>query len=78
MPILAEEFAREIARHLTPFVGGQDKRLYSRQEAAAYLSVKVDTVSRLIGSGELPSVRVRDRVCIDRLDLDRYIDRSKS
>ena len=67
------------------------RRLLDKDAAATYLSTSVDTVERLIQTGELPTVRLpveraktgrgRPGVCrrvhIDIRDLDALIERSK-
>ena len=52
-------------------------RLLSQQEAAAYLGISYWTLRDLTFRGELPHVRIRRRILIDRLDLDAYLDRVK-
>lgn len=53
-------------------------RLLSQREAAAYLGISYWTLRDLLFRGELPSVRIRRRVLIDRADLDRYIGQVKN
>jgi len=52
-------------------------RLLSVKEAAAYLSVSPWTIRSLGWNGEIPEVKIGRRVLYDRLDLDRFIERSK-
>jgi len=47
------------------------------QEAAAYLSTTVPAIRRLIYSRELPFAKLGKRFIIDRLDLDKLIERKK-
>ncbi len=71
---------------------GLAPRLLDRETAAAYLSISVDTVDRLVQSGALHVVRLpvqRDRktglgvrgttrrILLDRLELDRLVDASR-
>ena len=53
------------------------KRLYTLDEAAAYLGRSIWSVRRLIWNGDLPSVRVAKRVHLDLLDMDEFIDKHK-
>jgi excisionase family DNA binding protein len=53
-------------------------RLLSQKEAAAYLGVSYWTLRDLLFQGEIPHVRLKRRVLVDRLDLDTYIDRHKT
>ena len=53
------------------------RRLLSVPEAADYLGRTVWAVRGLIDNGKLPAVRLDRRVQIDRLDLDRLIERCK-
>src|SRR5207245_2191505 len=68
-----------------------DWRVTDRAGAATYLHASIDTIDRLIGAGQLPTVRlpvertkngrgqigVGRRILIDRADLDLLIQRSK-
>ena len=53
-------------------------RLLSQREAATYLGVSYWTLRDMLFRGELPTVRIRRRVLIDRVDLDRYIGQAKN
>lgn len=53
-------------------------RLLSQREAATYLGVSYWTLRDMLFRGELPTVRIRRRVLIDRADLDRYIGQAKN
>jgi excisionase family DNA binding protein len=48
--------------------------LLDLREAARYLSVSVDTMYRLVRSGELPHTRVRKAIRVWLADLDRYLE----
>jgi excisionase family DNA binding protein len=50
-------------------------RLYGRVDAAAYLSVSVKEVQRLITRGDLFSVKLGRRRLIPAEELDRYVAR---
>lgn len=58
-----------------------ERRLLSVQEAARFLAVSPWMIRSMVWRGTLPSVKIgngkRKRVLLDRLDLDRYIDRVK-
>jgi hypothetical protein len=71
---------------------GLEPRLLDRDAAAAYLSISVDTVDRLLQSGALHVVRLpvqRDRktglgvrgitrrILVDRYELDSLVDRCR-
>jgi excisionase family DNA binding protein len=47
------------------------------QQAAEYLSTTVPAIRQLIYSRELLFVKIGRRHIIDRLDLDKFIERSK-
>jgi len=53
-------------------------RLLSQQEAATYLGISYWMLRDLVFRGELPSVRIRRRVLIDRVDVDRYVGQAKN
>ena len=52
-----------------------EKLLYSRKEAAAMLSVSLDTVHNMILRRELKPCRVGRRVLIPRAELIRFTQR---
>jgi hypothetical protein len=67
-------------------------RVLGREEAAAYLGISVRTLDRLIATGAVSQVRfpvararngaalsneVNRRVLLDRVELDRLVDRSR-
>ncbi|MGJ1236354.1 MULTISPECIES: helix-turn-helix domain-containing protein [Sphingobacterium] len=51
-----------------------DDRLMSRQEAAAYLKVHVDTVTRLASSGQLKKSNIGRNLKFRKSDLDQYLN----
>ena len=53
----------------------ENKRYATLADAARYLSVHVDTIRRLIASGDLPSYRVCRRILVDLNELDAYASR---
>jgi excisionase family DNA binding protein len=56
---------------------GLKKRLYTVPEAAVYLGHSVWSIRALIWGGVLPSVRVRKRVHLDVVDMEKLIEQSK-
>lgn len=56
-----------------PTIQPPSPQLLSAREAAAQLRVTVDTLYRLIRSGEVPAVRVGGQIRIDRDELRQYI-----
>ena len=59
---------------VTPFTG---PRLLRIKQAAAYLSVGTGTVRKLVKDRAIPHVPEGNKFLIDRLDLDRFIERRK-
>lgn len=53
-------------------------RLLSQREAASYLGVSYWTLRDLTFRGDLPYIRIKRRILIDRADLDSYIGRAKN
>jgi excisionase family DNA binding protein len=54
---------------------GQDRRLaYSVAEAARRLDVSPMTLYREIAAGRLAAIRIRDRLLIPRIVLERLVD----
>src|SRR5438128_84380 len=59
--------------------GASNARLLSPEAAAAYLGLGSRwAIYRLVSSGQLPAVRLAGKLRLDRADLDRLIDASKS
>lgn len=50
-----------------------NKLLYTRKEAAALLSVSVDTLDALRCAGKIMSYWIGSRVYIKSTDLDRFV-----
>lgn len=53
-------------------------RLLSLHEAASYLGVSYWTLRDLIFRGDIPYIRIRRRILVDRADLDSYIGKFKN
>lgn len=54
------------------------KRLFSEMEAATYLGRTVWAVREMRYAGKLPFVKDGRRVLFDILDLDRWIEKTKT
>ncbi|MDR4469533.1 MAG: helix-turn-helix domain-containing protein [Nitrospira sp.] len=52
-------------------------RLLSQREAATYLGISYWTLRDLTFRGEIPHVKIRRRILVDRIDLETYLDRMK-
>lgn len=52
-------------------------RLLSQRESATYLGISYWTLRDLTFRGEIPHVKIRRRILVDRLDLDAYLDGMK-
>lgn len=55
----------------------KEVRLFSEHEAARYLGISYWTIRDLRFRGDLPSVKIKRRILIDKEDLDSYIFRLK-
>jgi len=49
--------------------------LLTLEEAAQIMKVSVQTVRRMVTSGEIPSVKIRGQYRIRRVDLEAYINK---
>ncbi len=54
-----------------------ERRLLSQEEAARYLGISKWTLRDLVFRGDLPCVRIKRRLLVDRQDLDAYLVRIK-
>lgn len=54
------------------------KRLYSEKETAKYLGRSVWKVREMRCSGKLPFIQDGKRILFDVMDLDTWIDKSKT
>jgi excisionase family DNA binding protein len=59
---------------LTPFTG---PRLLRIKPAAAYLSLGVGTLRKMVKDRTIPHVPEGNKFLIDRFDLDRWIEKAK-
>ena len=55
-----------------------EPRLVSQKEAASYLGVSYWTLRDLLFRGDIPHIRVKRRILVDRLDLEAYIQKNKT
>lgn len=55
-----------------------DKLLYTRKQAAALLSISVDTLDMLRCAGKLQGYWIGSRVYIKSADLERYVATMKA
>jgi excisionase family DNA binding protein len=55
-----------------------EPRLWDLNTAACYLGRSVYSLRTLLWNGELPCVKSGKKQWIDRLDLDRWIERNKT
>ena len=53
-------------------------RLLSQQDAAGYLGISYWTLRDLVFRREIPCVKIGRRILVDRLDLDAYLEQSKT
>ncbi len=53
-----------------------EKRVYSRKEAAEYLGVGLATIDRAIASREIAVSRLRGRVLFQKEHLEEYLNRN--
>lgn len=68
---------QDSGRSRIPQVNPIAPRLLSQREAATYLGISYWTLRDLTFRGEVPYVKIRRRILVDRLDLDAYLDRMK-
>ncbi len=54
-----------------------ERRLLSPKQAATYLNISVSVVRDMILRRSIPHIRNGRRYLVDRLDLDRWIERRK-
>ena len=54
-----------------------ERRLLSQQEAASYLGISYWTIRDLVFRREIPHMKIGQRILVDQIDLDAYVDRSK-
>ena len=72
---LADAIAERVFARLNR---GQESRLLSVNEAAAYIGRTPKAIRHMIASGALPAVREGGRVHLDRADLDRWVELRKT
>lgn len=72
MPI-QKRFKKPIA----PFMAISGPRLLSVKDAATYLGAHLWAIRQLVRNRELPYVQIGRKYLIDRMDLDRFVERNK-
>jgi len=50
------------------------KELFTKQETTEYLRISMNTLYRLMKSGELPYIKLERRVLFKKDDIDRFIE----
>ena len=69
---IAEAVALKIER-----ISATSQRLMEIEEAAKYLGMTVPALRHKAAVGDIPVVRIDNKLRFDRRDLDRCIDRAK-
>jgi len=68
---------KRFKKPVTPIVAISGPRLLSVKDAAAYLGAHLWAIRQMVRNRELPYVQIGRKHLIDRLDLDRYIEKIK-
>lgn len=55
-----------------------ERRLFNVKMTAAYLSISIATLNKMLASQVIRPVRIGKRVLFDRFDLDNFIDGLKT
>jgi excisionase family DNA binding protein len=71
---LQERFKKAAPPTVVPFTGS---RLLTLKEAAQYISHCYDFMRDMVNRGEIPYVPKGDQKLVDRLDLDKWIEKNK-
>ena len=71
---LADAIAERVLARLHQ---GEEPRLLSVKEAAAYIGRTQKSLRYMIAAGAIPAVREGSRIHLDRADLDRWIEMRK-
>ena len=75
---LLEMPAEKLATRLSQSSSGLCPRLLMIEQAAIYLGLTFEATQHLASLGKIPTVRTDRRVFMDRLDLDRWIEKHKT
>lgn len=51
-----------------------DKKLLTKQETVEYLRISMNTLYRLMKSGELPYIKLERKVLFKKEDIDKFIE----
>ena len=54
-----------------------ERILWTKKEVAEQLHVSTKTISRLIADGELPVIRIRSRIRVQKTDVFDFVERQK-
>ena len=68
---------KRFKKPVAPAVAISGPRLLNPKAAATYLSMSIDVVRDLIKNRQLPYIQNSRRYLLDRVDLDRYIEKIK-
>ena len=81
--VLLDALADRLAERVTDRMAGdnnpraRNRRLFTIEQAAIYLSRSEKGVRGMISSGKIPCVRGDRRIMLDVRDLDEWIDKNK-
>jgi excisionase family DNA binding protein len=68
---------QKFKKPIAPAVAISGPRLLNPKAAATYLSMSIDVVRDLIKNKQLPYIQNGRRFLLDRINLDRYIEKIK-
>ena len=68
---------KRFKKPVVPVVAINGPRLLSLKDAAVYLGAHLWAVRQMVRNRELPYVQIGRKYLIDRLDLDRFVERNK-
>jgi excisionase family DNA binding protein len=68
---------KRFKKPVVPVVAINGPRLLSLKDAAVYLGARLWAVRQMVRNRELPYVQIGRKYLIDRLDLDRFVERNK-
>ena len=71
---LQSRFKKPAVTTVVPFVG---PRMFSIEKAAAYIRVSVDVMRDMVRERKIPYLPNGRRYTLDRLDLAKWIEKSK-
>ncbi len=68
---------KRFKKPVVPVVAINGPRLLSLKDGAVYLGAHLWAVRQMVRNRELPYVQIGRKYLIDRLDLDRFVERNK-